>query len=330
MESGLALEDLARMERSGIVNSVRIVVQLPDSTLVTQPRGWTAVRRVSLALMSDPRVSRVQSITVVLPSEQPIPFSLANLPQVVKRSLLSTDETAAVVDVIPRDSVGFNSLTAMARDFRRMDVAALSDLPGTRMSVGGLPAFNADYIDMINSRFRGIVLLVVGATLIGLIIAFRAILVPVKALALNLLSVAAAYGAVVVVLQEGHGGWLLGLSEPLGAVFPAVPILVFCIVFGLSMDYEVFLVARVAEARKTMSEDDAIVEGLARTGGVITSAAAIMITVFAGFTLGDFVFIKVLGFALATAVFVDATLVRMAIGPALLKLAGKWNWWPSR
>jgi RND superfamily putative drug exporter len=116
----------------------------------------------------------------------------------------------------------------------------------------------------------------------------------------------------------------------MGAVFPAVPILVFCTVFGLSMDYEVFLVARVAEARKTMSEDDAIVEGLARTGGVITSAAAIMITVFAAFTLGDFIFIKVLGFALATAVFVDATLVRMAIGPALLKLAGKWNWWPGR
>jgi putative drug exporter of the RND superfamily len=174
------------------------------------------------------------------------------------------------------------------------------------------------------------VLLVVGATLIGLIIGFRSLLVPVKALALNLLSVAAAYGAVVVVLQEGHGGALFGLAEPLGAVFPAVPILVFCVVFGLSMDYEVFLVARVAEARRTMGEDDAIVEGLARTGGVITSAAAIMITVFAAFTLGDFIFIKVLGFALATAVFVDATVVRMAIGPALLKLAGRWNWWPGR
>jgi RND superfamily putative drug exporter len=143
-------------------------------------------------------------------------------------------------------------------------------------------------------------------------------------------SVAAAYGAVVVVMQEGHGGSLLGLTEPMGSVFPAVPILVFCTVFGLSMDYEVFLVARVAEARRTMNEDDAIVEGLARTGGVITSAAAIMITVFAAFTLGDFIFIKVLGFALATAVFVDATVVRMAIGPALLKLAGRWNWWPGR
>lgn len=330
MESGVALRDLARMERSGIVNSIRVVLQLPDSVRITRDGGWSAVRRVSLALAKDPRAARVQSIAIVLPSEHPMPIMLATLPDVVRRSLISTDEHAAVVDVIPRDHLGFNSLTKMARDIRRMDIAAMSGLPGATVLVGGLPAFNADYIDAINSRFLGIVLTVVLATLAGLMVGFRSLLVPVKALALNLLSVAAAYGAVVVVMQEGHGGSLLGLSEPLGAVFPAVPILVFCTVFGLSMDYEVFLVARVAEARQTMSEDDAIVEGLARTGGVITSAAAIMITVFAAFTLGDFVFIKVLGFALATAVFVDATVVRIAIGPALLKLAGKWNWWPGR
>jgi RND superfamily putative drug exporter len=330
MESGVALRDLVRMERSGIVNSFRVVLEVPDSTRVTLPTGWTAVRRLSAAFARDPRVARVQSIATVLKSERPLPMFLDGLPQVVRKSLLSADERSAVVDVIPRDSVAFNALTVMARDFRRMDIAALTGLPGARVSVGGLPALNADYIDLINSRFRGIVLLVVLATMTALIIGFRSLLVPIKALALNLLSVAAAYGAVVLVLQEGHGASLLGLSEPLGGVFPAAPILVFCIVFGLSMDYEVFLVARVAEARRTMSEDDAIVEGLARTGGVITSAAAIMIAVFAAFTLGDFVFIKVLGFALATAVFVDATIVRMAIGPALLKLAGKWNWWPGR
>jgi RND superfamily putative drug exporter len=330
MEAGVAMRDLARLERSGIVNSIRVVLDLPDSTTVTAAGGWTAVRNVSMAFAKDPRVERVQSITVVLPSERPLPMYLAALPEVVRRSLISVDGRAAVIDVIPRDNIGFNSLTAMAREFRRMDVAAVSGMPGAQFFIGGLPAFNADYIDMINSRFRGIVLLVVALTLVGLIIGFRSLLVPVKALVLNLLSVAAAFGAVVVVMQEGHGGWLLGLSEPMGAVFPAVPILVFCTVFGLSMDYEVFLVARVAEARKTMSEDDAIVEGLARTGGVITSAAAIMIIVFAAFTLGDFIFIKVLGFAMATAVFVDATVVRMAIGPALLKLAGKWNWWPGR
>jgi RND superfamily putative drug exporter len=97
------------------------------------------------------------------------------------------------------------------------------------------------------------------------------------------------------------------------------------------MDYEVFLVARVAEARRAgLSEDEALGEGLARTGPVITSAAAIMIAVFSAFTLGEFVLLKMLGFALAVAVLLDATVIRMAIGPALLRLAGRWNWWPGR
>jgi putative drug exporter of the RND superfamily len=131
------------------------------------------------------------------------------------------------------------------------------------------------------------------------------------------------------VFQEGHGIALVGLDAPLGGVFPAIPILVFCIVFGLSIDYEVFLVSRVAEARESLDERQAVVEGVQRTGGVITSAAAIMIAVFAAFALGDFQFIKILGFALAVAVLVDATLVRMALAPALLVIAGRWNWWPG-
>jgi RND superfamily putative drug exporter len=109
-----------------------------------------------------------------------------------------------------------------------------------------------------------------------------------------------------------------------------VPIVAFAIVFGLSMDYEVFLVARVLEARRSgLSELEAIPEGLARTAGLITSAAAIMIVVFAAFTFGNFLVVKMLGFTLAVAVFIDATLVRIVIGPALLRVAGDWNWWPG-
>jgi RND superfamily putative drug exporter len=193
-----------------------------------------------------------------------------------------------------------------------------------------MPAFNADYEDAIDGSIGLVIGLVLGGTLLALLVGFRSILIPLKALALNLLSVAAALGAVVLVFQDGHGAALVGLEAGMGGLFPALPVLVFCIVFGLSMDYEVFLVARVAEARNAgMSDADAIAEGLARTGGMITSAAAIMIVVFGAFMLGDFLMIKVLGFALATAVLLDATVVRMAIGPALLSLAGKWNWWPG-
>jgi RND superfamily putative drug exporter len=167
-------------------------------------------------------------------------------------------------------------------------------------------------------------------TLLSLYVAFRSVLVALKAVALNLLAVSCAFGALVLVFQDGHGVRLLGLEGPVDGVFPIVPALVFCTVFGLSMDYEVFLVARVAEARRAgMSDEEAIGEGLARTGGVITSAAAIMIAVFGAFVLGSFVLIKMLGFALAVAVLVDATVIRVAIGPALLRLAGRWNWWPG-
>ena len=151
-----------------------------------------------------------------------------------------------------------------------------------------------------------------------------------KAIALKLLSVAASFGALVLVFQDGHGSRLFGISEGTGSIFPIVPVVAFAIVFGLSMDYEVFLVARVLEERRSgMAEGEAIPEGLARTAGLITSAAAIMIVVFAAFTFGSFLVIKMLGFTLAVAVFIDATLVRIVIGRALLRVAGDWNWWPG-
>jgi len=154
--------------------------------------------------------------------------------------------------------------------------------------------------------------------------------VPIKAVLLNLLSVGAAFGALVVVFQDGHGARLVGLEGATGGVFSIVPALVFCAVFGLSMDYEVFLVARVREERRAgRDEGAAIVEGVAHTGPVITNAAAVMIAVFASFMLGGFVVMKMLGFALAVAVLLDATLIRLAIGPALLRLAGRYNWWPG-
>jgi RND superfamily putative drug exporter len=165
--------------------------------------------------------------------------------------------------------------------------------------------------------------------LLALLIGLRSLFAAVKAILLNLLSVGASFGALVVVFQEGHGSKLFGLDGPTGTVYPIVPILSFAIVFGLSMDYEVFLVARVLEERRRgLSERSAVIEGLARTAGLITSAAAIMIAVFTAFTVGSFLVVQMLGFTLAVAVFIDATAVRMVVGPALLQLAGDWNWWP--
>jgi RND superfamily putative drug exporter len=293
--------------------------------------GWAAVRRVERILSDDPRVARVQSITSILPVERPDPAALAFVPAAVFTLTVSTDGRAAVIEVVPRSTDDFQLLTTLARDLRRRASTDTALPPGTRVSIGGLPAFNADYEDAIAGRFPIVVALVVCGTLIALLLGFRSVLVPLKAIALNLLSVAAALGLVVLVFQDGHGVRLFGLPGAMGSLFPALPALVFCIVFGLSMDYEVFLVARVREAwRAGLSDGDALAEGLARTGGVITSAASIMVVVFAGFTLGGFVMIKILGFALAAAVLIDVTIVRIALGPALLRLAGRWNWWPAK
>jgi RND superfamily putative drug exporter len=332
MESAVGLEDLAAMGRGGIVNGMRVVLELPEETSALSMEGWSATRRLADAISADPRVARTQSLrSLVAEGEEEHELSRAALvPSYAKRTFLSEEGDATLLEVVPREGISGAVLASFVRELRQKDVPALTGLAGTRLHVGGLPAFNVDYEDAVAGRARMVVGLVVGTTLMALFVAFRSVLVPLKAVALNLLSVAGAFGALVLVFQDGWGVRLLGLPGPVDGVFPIVPVLVFCSVFGPSMDYEVFLVARVAEARRSgLDESEALAEGLARTGGVITNAAAIMIAVFAAFALGDFVLVKMLGFSLAVAVFLDATVIRIAIGPALLRLAGRRNWWPG-
>jgi RND superfamily putative drug exporter len=203
-------------------------------------------------------------------------------------------------------------------------------VPDATLLIGGIPALNADYETIVRHSFLPVTELVIVVTFLALLGGFRSVFAAVKAIALNLLSVAASFGALVLVFQYGHGSRFFGVPGGTGSVFPLVPIVAFSIVFGLSMDYEVFLVARVLEARRSgLGESDAIPEGMARTAGLITSAAAIMIVVFLAFTFGHFLVVKMIGFTLAVAVLIDATLVRIVIGPALLRVAGDWNWWPG-
>ena len=330
MESARALTDLAAMDRAGVARSLRIIVELPVGNSVLEGDGWRTIARVGQAIERDSRVERVQSLPTIAGSDEPNLMLASLVPDPVRRAFTSIDQRAAVLEVLPRSAVDYPTVTQLVRDLRASNLAGIAGIPGVRVTIGGMPAFNADYEDAIDRRMPLVVGLVLGGTLLALLIGFRSLLIPLKALALNLLSVAAALGAVVLVFQDGYGIQLVGLDAGMGGLFPALPALVFCVVFGLSMDYEVFLVARVAEARRAGADEaEAIAEGLARTGGLITSAAAIMIIVFGAFMLGDFLMIKVLGFGLATAVLLDATVVRMAIGPALLRLAGRWNWWPG-
>ena len=329
MESAVALRDLRAMGRSGIVDAVRVVLELPEGTSARTSVGWRALRQFVEPLERDPRVERVRSLVAVVRATGLGRLGLATLSERATEGLVSRDGRLAVVELMPRDGLKPEALVQLVHEIRAVGGAA-SGLDGAVVRVGGLPAFNADYRDAVVGRFAQIAGLVVLGTLVALFLGTRSLLVPLKAMLLNLLSVGAAFGALKLVFQDGLGGRLFGVAEPLGAVFSTLPVIVFCIVFGLSMDYEVFLITRVMEGRRSGLDDrTAIIEGIANTGPVITNAAAIMLVVFAAFTLGQFLIIKLLGFTLAVAVLLDATVVRMVIGPALLQLAGRWNWWPG-
>lgn len=329
LESARGLRALREMRRSGIVQSVRVIIELPAGMSVFTPSGWRAAVAVTDRLSADPRVARVRSLPAVL-GPAPSAQALTMLPRAVRASLVSADSRHLLVELMPVETASTAGVMELVRTLRDDDPAAVSGLRGARVLVGGLPAFNVDYGDAVRAATPRVVALVVAGTLVALFIGFGSVLIALKAVLLNLVSVGAAFGAAVLVFQDGLGARLLGLSGPLDGIFPAVPLLVFCTVFGLSIDYEVFLVARVAEARRRGADDaSAVVEGVRRTGGVITSAALIMTVVFGAFMLGDFVLMKILGFALATAVLIDVTIVRLALGPALLAIAGRWNWWPG-
>jgi RND superfamily putative drug exporter len=326
-ESVHALNTLGKMGRNGVVESLRVLVELPVDSISQYDEGWNAIDRLSKQIASDPRCDRVISITTIAGGNR---SELGDLSRETRRTFLSSDGRAALIEVLPRDSVSLRQQVNWVRELRKTGATALTGVSGATLLVGGIPALNADYQTIVTDRFVPAMSLVVVGTLLALIGGFRSFFVAVKAIALNLLSVAASFGALVLVFQDGHGSALLGVPGGTGSVFPLVPIVAFAIVFGLSMDYEVFLVARVLEARRSgLSEVNAIPEGMARTAGLITSAAAIMIVVFAAFTFGDFLVVKMIGFTLAVAVLIDATLVRIVIGPALLRIAGDWNWWPG-
>jgi putative drug exporter of the RND superfamily len=326
-ESVHALHTLEQMDRAGVVYSLRIVVELPTDSIAQTDAGWDTLDRLTKRLASDPRCDRVISVTTLAAGNR---SALTDLSRETRRTFLSGDGRAALLEVLPKASVSLRDQVNWVRDLRKIGAPSLTGVPGATLQIGGIPALNADYQTIVAGRFAPVTALVVGGTLLALLCGFRSLFAAVKAIVLNLLSVAASFGALVLVFQDGHGSGLMGVPGGTGSVFPLVPIVAFAIVFGLSMDYEVFLVARVLEARRSeLSEADAIPEGLARTAGLITSAAAIMIVVFAAFTFGNFLVVKMIGFTLAIAVLIDATLVRIVIGPALLRIAGDWNWWPG-
>ena len=239
-------------------------------------------------------------------------------------------KTVAVVQLVPTTGPRAEETTELVHRLREEVVPGAVAGTGVEVSIGGMTAATVDFADYNVDRLPVFLAVVLGLSFLLLVAVFRGLLVAVKAVVVNLLSLGAAFGTVVAVFQWGWGVDLLGL-EASGPVEAWAPMMIVAIVFGLSMDYEVFLLSRIREYYDAgLDNSSAVTEGLARTGRVITAAAAVMVCVFGSFVLGTSRELQLFGFGLATAVLVDATLVRMVLVPATMELLGDRNWWLPR
>ena len=196
-------------------------------------------------------------------------------------------------------------------------------------NVGGFPAYNQDTLDAITNNLLKAMFFIFGATTVLIYIQVKSILIPFKAIAMNVLSISASFGMLVFVFQWGFGQELLNFTPQ--AIDAGNPVIIFCIVFGLSMDYEVLMLSRIHEEwERTGDNTLAVANGLQKTGKLITGAAAIMVVVFSAFGLSSVVVLKQIGFGLALAIFIDATFVRALVVPSAMRLMGKWNWWSPK
>ncbi|QNP68076.1 MMPL family transporter [Streptomyces roseirectus] len=237
-------------------------------------------------------------------------------------AILSEDGALATVIVHPDTAPQDEGTTALLNRLRDDVAPRVKDDTGATLLVGGATAASQDFADTVSKRLPLFVAVVVGLSSLLLLLVFRSVLIPVKAALLNLLSITAALGAMTLVFQHGAFG-----VQP-GPVEAFLPVLVFAIVFGLSMDYEVFLVSRMREEwERTKDHSLAVREGLASTGKVITAAGAIMIVVFGAFMLSADRMLQQFGLGLAVAILVDALVIRCLIVPALMQLMGRWAWW---
>jgi RND superfamily putative drug exporter len=254
---------------------------------------------------------------------------LALLPEIdhVGQPLMSQSGDAAIITAIPHTSPQDEQTTKLVEQLREEILPRIEHDTGATILLGGSVAGFVDVSERLSSRLPWFIGAVVLLSVLLLMALFRSVLVPIKAALMNLLSIAAAYGIVVAIFQWGWGNTLLGLDETV-PINPFVPTIMFAILFGLSMDYEVFLLSRIREEyHRTGDNQHSVVTGLTATARVITSAALIMVVVFAGFVANPATFVKMIGLGLAVAVLLDATIIRMVLVPSTMALLGNANWW---
>jgi RND superfamily putative drug exporter len=301
-ESVAGLQALRDGAGAGVLTPVELVVDGGAPGAALSPRVHAAVERLADAAFHDP-----EAYVTALGSKPPY---------------VDASRRYARVVVVPRHEYGALQARALVGRLRDRLVPAARFPAGTSVAVGGAPAQGADYLARSYGAFPWLVLAVLALTYVVLLRGFRSLVLPLKAIVLNALTVAAVYGLLVVIFQWGAGD---------GQIEGWIPIVLFALLFGLSMDYEVFMVSRMREAWDAERDTAAAVaHGLQRTGGIVTAAAAIMVAAFAGLIFGRVEGLRQFGAGLALAVLVDATLVRAILVPAAMVVLGRWNWWLPR
>jgi len=310
-----------------------IVIAIRTDGPATSPANLASLFDYSRRLAADPRVTRVGSLVDVDPRMTLAQYQLLYADPNGPRDRFTATVLAATTN---GDLTAFTITTpfgpnreegrALVRDLRASG-GPLAAPPGTSILVGGGAADVADVVDGVAADFPRTAIFIVITTYLVLFALLRSVILPAKALVMNALSITASFGALVWIFQDGNLSALLGF-QPVGFVETTQPVILFCVLFGLSMDYEVFLLSRMKEVWDTTGDNtEAVARGLERSGRIVTSAALIVVVVAGSFAFADIVLIKALGLGVAIAVALDATVVRALLVPSTMRLLGHWNWW---
>jgi RND superfamily putative drug exporter len=309
-----------------------IMVSITADSGITRWDNVAALHQFTRRIALNEEVSRVQSIVDLDPTitrdQYEIMYSYPDaIPDPESRDAIKmvltklTSEHTTLVLVYPRHDPMGPQATALVTYIRNINTG------GFQVHVSGPTALTKDMVDQMYRQFIWVLIFITVATYLALYWLLKSAVLPLKAILLNLASVAATYGILVFIFQDGHFSGALNFTADGSTVFMAI-VIVYGVVFGLSMDYEVFLLTRVRETwLETRDNTASVALGLAHTGRVITSAALVMVAVFAAFLLGDIVLSKIVGMGIALSVLLDATIIRLLLAPALMRILGKWNWW---
>jgi putative drug exporter of the RND superfamily len=308
---------------AGWMGPTLIVVEAPPGRSVLGAPVRTAIGKLVDRLHTDPRILAIRGYPQLLAAPwrdlpTPLPSFAAD---VVGRS-----GELALIALITVDPPDAKSLTALVRELRADPYPELAEL-GMTARISGTPAMLLDFNHEIFAKLWIVIPAVLSVTFLALLVHFNSIVVPLKAIAVNLLSVLGSYGFLILVFQDGHGASLIGVAPP-GGINSFIVLVLFTILFGLSMDYEVFLLSSIQDAYVRRRDNrTAVIEGLLNTAGTVSSAALIMVSLFVAFGFTRLVATREFGLGLAFAVAMDATLIRLMLVPALMILMGRANWW---